>query len=245
MVIALVVVLTPDAIPGLTLTLDYFDIVVEDKIGTIPASTSLKNCLETGNPTFCNLIERDPIAGTLWVSPGQIITTNTNVAEESMTGFDLIFDYMLETGLGPIDIKGITTFTESNELTVMPGEAPIECAGYYGKSCGKNPMPEVAGNYTASLSRGNLDYVFGMRYLGETEDLNTTAIDFEDKTYFDVTVNYQFSDSMSFTAGASNILDEDPVYTSSAGTAPGNGNTFPGYFDALGTYVFVNISYSY
>ena len=239
------IVLTPDAIPGLTLTLDYFDIVVEDKIGTIPASTSLKNCLETGNPTFCNLIERDPIAGTLWVSPGQIITTNTNVAEESMTGFDLIFDYMLETGLGPIDIKGITTFTESNELTVMPGEAAIECAGYYGKSCGKNPMPEVAGNYTASLSRGNLDYVFGMRYLGETEDLNTTAIDFEDKTYFDVTVNYQFSDSMSFTAGASNILDEDPVYTSSAGTAPGNGNTFPGYFDALGTYVFVNISYSY
>ena len=127
----------------------------------------------------------------------------------------------------------------------MPGEAAIECAGYYGKSCGKNPMPEVAGNYTASLSRGNLDYVFGMRYLGETDDLNTTAIDFEDKTYFDVTVNYQFSDSMSFTAGASNILDEDPVYTSSAGTAPGNGNTFPGYFDALGTYVFVNISYSY
>ena len=72
-----------------------------------------------------------------------------------------------------------------------------------------NPMPEVAGNYTASPIRGNLDYVFGMRYLGETEDLNTTAIDFEDKTYFDVTVNYQFSDSISFTAGASNILDED------------------------------------
>ena len=39
------------------------------------------------------------------------------------------------------------------------------------------------------------------------------------------------------------IFDEDPIYTSSAGTAPGNGNTFPGYFDALGTYIFLNATF--
>ena len=74
----------------------------------------------------------------------------------------------------------------------------------------------------------------GLRYLGETDDLNSTEIDFEAKTYLDFTVNYQYSDNLRFSVGASNIFDEDPVYTSSAGTAPGNGNTFPGYFDALG-----------
>jgi outer membrane receptor protein involved in Fe transport len=239
------VVWTPSSVPGLTVTLDYFDILIEDKIGTIPASTSLANCLESGNPTFCSLIERDPIAGTLWVSPGQIITTNTNVAEESLNGFDLIFDYSIDTKLGPLDIKGISTITDSNGIIVMPGEAEIECAGFYGKDCGKNPTPEFSGNYSATLDRGDMGYVLGLRYLGETEDLNSTEIDFESKVYIDLTVKYQYNDNLGFTVGASNIFDEDPIYTSSAGTAPGNGNTFPGYFDALGTYVFLSASLQY
>lgn len=237
------IVWSPEALPGLTITLDYFDIEITDGIGTIPAATSLKRCLETGNPVFCNLIERDPIAGTLWVSPGQIITTNTNVSEQSLTGYDIIFSYPIETPLGVIDLKGISTITDSDTLIVIPGAAELECAGYYGAACGKNPTPEFAGNYSASLTRGDFDYVLGLRYLGETDDLGSTAIDFEAKTYLDFTVSYQYSDHLRFSLGASNIFDEDPVYTSGAGTAPGNGNTFPGYFDALGTYIFLNAKF--
>jgi len=237
------IVWSPEAVPGLTITLDYFDIEITDGIGTIPAATSLKRCLETGNPVFCNLIERDPIAGTLWVSPGQIITTNTNVSEQSLTGYDIIFSYPFETPLGVVDLKGISTITDSDTLIVIPGAAELECAGYYGAACGKNPTPEFAGNYSASLTRGDFDYVLGLRYLGETDDLGSTAIDFEAKTYLDFTVSYQYSDHLRFSLGASNIFDEDPVYTSGAGTAPGNGNTFPGYFDALGTYIFLNAKF--
>tara|TARA_B100001248_G_scaffold61030_1_gene42026 strand:+ start:2307 stop:2501 length:195 start_codon:yes stop_codon:yes gene_type:complete len=61
--------------------------------------------------------------------------------------------------------------------------------------------------------------------------------------YFDFTVNYQYNNNLRFSVGASNIFDEDPVYTSSAGTAPGNGKTFSGYFDALGKYVFLNATF--
>ena len=160
-----------------------------------------------------------------------------------MSIYDIIFSYPLDTPLGSVDLKGITTVTDSDTLIVIPGAAEIECAGFYGKDCGKNPTPEFAGNYSASLTLGDLDYILGLRYLGETDDLNSTAIDFEDKTYLDFTVNYQFNDSLRFSIGASNIFDEDPVYTSSAGTAPGNGNTFPGYFDALGTYIFLNATF--
>ena len=239
------VVWTPSNIEGLTVTFDYFDILVEDRIGTIPAQTSIDKCLATGNSTFCNLIERDPIMGSLWVSPGRIITTNTNVAETSTSGFDIIFDYVLETGIGPIGLKGISTIVDSDTLIVLPGEPELECAGKYGSSCGKNPVPEFSGNYSAELSRGDFDYNLGLRYLGETDTLNSDNIDFEAKTYVDATVKYSLNENISFSLGASNIFDEDPVYTSSAGTAPGNGNTFPGYFDALGTYVFLNISVQY
>ena len=64
----------------------------------------------------------------------------------------------------------------------------LSVLAYYGAGCGKNPTPEFAGNYSASLTRGDLDYILGLRYLGETDDLNSTAIDFEAKTYLDLTV---------------------------------------------------------
>jgi len=236
---------TPASIEGLTVTLDYFDILVEDRIGTIPASTSLTKCLSTGNPTYCNLIERDPVMGSLWVSPGQIITTNTNVAESTTTGFDIIFGYTLETPLGPVGLKGISTIVDADNIILLPGEAKLECAGKYGQSCGKNPTPEFSGNYSADLSRGDFGYTLGLRYLGETDTLNSDNIDFEAKTYVDATVKYSLNENISFSVGASNLFDEDPVYTSSAGTAPGNGNTFPGYFDALGTYIFLSLSIQY
>ena len=47
------------------------------------------------------------------------------------------------------------------------------------------------------------------------------------------------------TFGINNFFDEEPEYTSDAGTAPGNGNTFPGFFDAFGQYVFLNLTVKY
>ena len=87
--------------------------------------------------------------------------------------------------------------------------------------------------------------ILGVRYLGETDDLNANNIDFDAFTYLDATAIYSVNDNMSVTLGVSNLLDKEPGYTSDAGTAPGNGNTFPGYFDAFGTYVFLSASLQY
>ena len=70
--------------------------------------------------TFCNLIERDPVAGTLWVSPGQIITTNTNVSESGLTGYDITFTYPLETPIGVVDLKGIQQLLIQIRLSLYP-----------------------------------------------------------------------------------------------------------------------------
>ena len=58
------VVLNP--MDGLTLTVDYFDITVEDGIGTVSPKTALDKCIETGAAAFCNLINRNPVNGSLW-----------------------------------------------------------------------------------------------------------------------------------------------------------------------------------
>ena len=89
------------------------------------------------------------------------------------------------------------------------------------------------------------DLIFGLRYLGETDDQNASySRDFDAYTYFDFTANYFATEHLTVSFGMSNIFDKEPEYTSNAGTAPGNGNTFPAYFDALGRYVFLSLNYA-
>ena len=238
------VVLNP--MDGLTLTVDYFDITVEDGIGTVSPKTALDKCIETGAAAFCNLINRNPVNGSLWLTGGYISAQITNISEEQTSGIDVIFDYSVDTNWGPLVVSGVTTLLDSYDIIELPGEAAIGCSGIWGGSCGKNPMPEVMGSYTVGLTTEfDTDVILGVRYLGETDDLNANDIDFDAYTYLDATAIYSVNDNMSVTLGVSNLLDKEPGYTSDAGTAPGNGNTFPGYFDAFGRHIHLSINYSY
>ena len=238
------VVLNP--MDGLTLTVDYFDITVEDGIGTVSPKTALDKCIETGAAAFCNLINRNPVNGSLWLTGGYISAQITNISEEQTSGIDVIFDYSVDTNWGPLVVSGVTTLLDSYDIIELPGEAAIGCSGNWGGSCGKNPMPEIMGSYTVGLTTEfDTDVILGVRYLGETDDLNANDIDFDAYTYLDATAIYSVNDNMSVTLGVSNLLDKEPGYTSDAGTAPGNGNTFPGYFDAFGRHIHLSINYSY
>jgi outer membrane receptor protein involved in Fe transport len=239
-------VITPESIPGLTLTIDYFDITVEDGIGTVSAKTALDKCVSTGTAQYCNLINRQPVTGSLWLQGGYISQQLTNIGEETTSGIDVIFDYDMETPYGPLTLEGVTTMLDTADIIEIPGSEAIECAGNWGGSCGKNPLPEFAGKYKATLSTEyDMDLSLGLRYLGETTDLNSNKIDFDARTYVDVSAKYAASDNLMITFGINNLFDDEPGYTSDAGTAPGNGNTFPGYFDAFGQYIFLNMTLSY
>lgn len=237
------IVFTPSAIEGLTLTADFFDITVTEGIGTVSAKTALDKCIETGQSSYCDLINRNPVNGSLWLTGGYISQQTTNIAEENLQGVDIIFDYSFETAFGNVNVEGVTTYLSSQEVIELPGEAAIECAGNWGGSCGKNPLPEISGNYRATLATEyDTDVTLGIRYLGATDDLNSNQIDFDAFTYVDLTVVYRGFENFEGIFGVSNLMDKDPAVTSDAGTAPGNGNTFPGYFDALGRYVYFTLN---
>ena len=239
-------VATPAFIEGLTLTLDYFDISVEQGIGTIPAATALQKCLDTGVPAFCDLIHRHPVNGSLWIAGGYILARTTNLSEENVEGVDIIFDYDFDTPVGPMELRGVSTYVLTSDLIELPGEAALECAGFWGAYCGKNPQPEFSGNYKATLyTPYDVRVSLALRYLGSTDDLGSNDIDFDAETYWDLTAEWSATGNYIVTGGISNLLDTDPQVSSDAGTAPGNGNTFPAFFDALGRYVFVNLGVSF
>ena len=105
-------VYTPNWLEGLSVAIDYFDITVEDAIGSIPAQASLDGCIAGGggSETFCALIQRDT-AGTLWLSndaPGGglagISQQNANIT--SLTTYMLV-SVVYQTPSSSIDCSAL------------------------------------------------------------------------------------------------------------------------------------------
>ncbi len=246
-------VATPTFIEGLTVSLDYFEIEVEDYINTVPEDTSLEQCALTGNEFFCSLINRGN-GGTLWANQtGFIIATNINTGRLSTSGYDLLANYMYDAGTyGTFDVNYVGTFLESLEVQSLPDAEvtpPFDCAGSYGGACqtnfgtGANPEYRHKAGLTWTRPGGKLAVTGTWRFFDEVSLFGNTDPDninatLDSQNYLDLSARYIAFDNITLRAGVNNLTDEDPPLSSVVGTAPGNGNTYPQVYDALGRYVF-------
>tara|TARA_R110000868_G_scaffold13622_2_gene63283 strand:+ start:12918 stop:15986 length:3069 start_codon:yes stop_codon:yes gene_type:complete len=256
-------VATPSMIPGLTVSLDYFDITVEDLVGTVPQELALDTCLETGDTFFCSLVNRGN-GGTLWAGQtGYIVATNINTGSLSTSGFDLLASYALDLDArGGIDFDYVGTMLESLETKPLPnstGADIFDCVGYYGGSCASGGGTEVANGaspeyrHKASMTWADAEGLFSVtgtwRYYSEVEieggDDGTINGVLDAQNYFDLSGSWNATDYMSLRLGVNNLLDEDPPLSSVVGTAPGNGNTYPQVYDALGRYIFMGATFDF
>ncbi len=80
------VVFTPRFAPGLAITVDYFDISIENVISTFGGNNTWTACYTNNDPAACARIMRNPGTGQLWVGSGQVVDLNTNIGELSTPG---------------------------------------------------------------------------------------------------------------------------------------------------------------
>jgi len=145
------VVWQPGFVSGLSLSVDYFNIKVDDFIGRIGANLELTTCLATGNPTFCNLIHRstNPASlGSLFLDPtGFVQDTTLNTGSLKTTGADLNVNYRTDLsnwGLGDngsISANLVGTWLDTLITQPLPGGPSFDCTSLYGLVCG-TPSPE-------------------------------------------------------------------------------------------------------
>ncbi|WP_394763309.1 TonB-dependent receptor domain-containing protein, partial [Phenylobacterium sp.] len=141
----------PTFIPGLNISVDYFDIKVDKFIAGIGATLILNNCVNTANPFFCSLVHRstNPNAlGTLFLSnDGFVQDTTLNTGSLKTTGVDISASYRTDLsniGLGDhgsISTSFIGTYLDTLVTQPLPGGPSFDCKGLYGVSCG-TPNPE-------------------------------------------------------------------------------------------------------
>ncbi len=237
-----------------TASVDYFQIEVDKVIGSVPAGTTLAQCLATGSAQFCSLIQRDRL-GTLWALPtAQIGANNQNLGGLKTSGFDFTADYVHKLpAYGTLKFNFTGTLLKTNETEPIPGLGKYDCVGYHGANCGV-PSPEWRHKFrTTWETPWNVDVSATWRHVGSVDQegtssnplLRNAAIasadrSFGERNYFDLAATWAVTKKITLRGGINNLFDKDPPLSGLVGAGSGNGNTYPQVYDALGRRIFLN-----
>jgi len=256
------VVWEPSFLPRFNVSVDWFEIEVDQAIQTTGAQNILDLCYNQGNASSCALINRNPGNGTLWVGDASVLDINTNIGGFKTSGIDVNANYNVpleDWGINELGSLGFSFVgTYLNELvtdTGLGGAASVyDCAGFYANQCGV-PNPEWRHRARMTwMTPWDLDISGTWRHFGEVElgvlspadgSLNNggARLDryFDAENYFDLAATWQVRDTVTLRAGVNNVFDNDPQLSYSVGTT-GNGNTYPQLYDALGRYFFFGVT---
>ena len=248
-------VLTPSFVDNLSVSIDYFDIEIEDAVGTAPTSEVISACYASANfsdplcalivgPAFPGVDETpSPSAPTRRNSNRQIsgvLQTNANLATYKTSGIDFQIDYGFETGIGLIDLRATGTYLDEYDYLPFTGGELIELAGLFGGDPAfGNPatFAEWQVNYGVTLTRDDWGANLTARYMSETDDIDAAPANLSNVadaiTYFDIQGYYNWND-ITFTVGVRNLTDEDPPYV----TAYDDMNTLQFSYDTQGRYIY-------
>jgi iron complex outermembrane receptor protein len=259
-------VLTPRAVPNLSISVDYFDIKIKQVIGGVGGDVILNNCLNGVNTAiFCPLVHRG-IGGTLWLTnSGYVTDTNQNLGELSTKGIDIKASYRVSLpAAGSLLFAMEGTALQNLITTPVAGGNSYDCKGFFGSTCGaEDPAWRHVLNATWSTPWDNFDLTLRWRYIGSDKSELTSSNPFLSGApfqplshiaaynYFDLTGAFDLYKNIRLQVGVNNILDKDPPLvvgadcSTSSPNASGancNGNTFPSVYDAMGRYVFLELT---
>jgi len=254
------VVWTPAGIPGLSVTVDYYNIQISDAIDTLTAETIHRVCMENGDPAYCDRIHRDT-HGSIWLTDeGYTDRTDQNVGSETAEGIDLNASYLI--GLGgagylATDLMGSYMLSRSLENP----EFDYECVSYFGVQCGQ-PHSVWRHRFRATWeSSFMLNLSLAWRYLGGAENddaspspdlgnpdnMELWRINGIDKirayNWFDFSASYTFRNGIKLTLGVNNIFDEEPPLM--PGFADHRPINLYANYDPLGRYIFSSVQFNF
>lgn len=236
---------------GFNFSVDLWDIQIENIIGSTGAELIVNQCALTGDANFCDAINRGP-AGDLWRGDeGYVVNTNVNLAEQHLRGVDLNINYLMEVGPGTLRTSLNGSYSLKKETTSLPGDegSTYDCSGVVSSNC--YPQPDWRHTMNFLYNTGGLwDVGVKWRYIGGFDNLATadtlTGDSLPSVSYFDVNAGFQLHDNVNLLVGVNNVLDKTPIIVGDALNAPwGNGNTLAGFHDALGRYVFANVTFRF
>jgi len=237
------IVLRPGGVlDGLQLAIDYYDIQVDDAIGTLGAQTVANRCHE-GATEFCPLVDRDPESGEIVRIRNLLLNVNSVITR----GLDIEAQYRFTMGAaGTLDMRLLGTIV--NDLITADSVGKTQRAGMTGWRAGTQPgMPDWSVDLLTTWSRDRLSLTMRNKYVpsgqynnslvGPNEPgwridlLNSANInEVDSRFYTDLSGQFRIrDDDLVVYAAINNVFDQEPPL---APSVAGNGNFI--LFDPIG-----------
>ncbi|HWU56244.1 MAG TPA: TonB-dependent receptor, partial [Rhizomicrobium sp.] len=174
-------VLTPDFVPGLALSIDWYSIGVNGAIaplggGLVNTGNLCYNILQDPNGIYCKAFNRDPNSGAI-TAPGYVQVNNANTGALKTQGIDFAGQYNFDVDWGVWTDQShfavTTNWTWTTEFTLTPVKelttVKNECVGSFGTTCSagnQGPLPYLKGNTRVTWTEGDLTLSLRHRYQG-------------------------------------------------------------------------------
>ena len=158
------VVLEPSFLPGLNLTVDYYDIEVTNLIAALSAQTIITLCYDNEggiNNAFCATVNRDPATG-LFREPA-VVSGGVNFAKQKTRGIDFDLSYRRSFDNGDrFEIRAIATHVLQLDNFVDPLNPLIP-----NRQMSELGDPRWAASFSLRYDFGSWDILYAARYIGK------------------------------------------------------------------------------
>ncbi len=222
---------------------------------------------------FCPAVHRSS-SGQIF-GAGFVSAPNVNTGFLHTKGVDFEANYNLSlddlpvtAGLGDLQVAFVGTWLQEFEINPVKGGTPFSCAGLFGPTCSNNtasgPLPRWRHRLRVTWTTpwdvefsANWRFISGVKLDANTnipqlQSFGTPFFDAADNTindfwYLDLAAAWNIRSGVELHAGINNLFDRLPPALSTfvLPTGPGNDNTFPGTYDALGRTMFVSLTIKY
>ena len=235
-------ILAPEFLPGFTLTVDYWDIEIDDAIDAPSDQDIVNSCYDSvqfPDNQFCALVRRneDPASpqfkGLEFIRQQQL-----NIGKLEATGVDFAANYRFD--IGAADVRLDLSGTKMNKLDRFFDPSDPTAVN---PELGELQRPEWAGNFGAQVSIGAVTAAYSMQYLGE-QGLRSVEIETANTLYgpagiveevyiHDIALSWDVTDQYQIFGGVNNLGDEMPFLTEFA---------FP--VSPIGRFFFLGVSFN-
>jgi outer membrane receptor protein involved in Fe transport len=261
-------VLQPRMLRDFSITLDYYNVAVDNLIGTIGVAAILAGCYPGSAGAqyqpYCDRITRSSAGRILFVND-----LNANVGELRTDGLDLAVRYAIPTEFGRFGLlfDGTWLHKFDRTLNLATGPQVLHAKGNYDlgglpASFG-GPLPEYKFNLGATWGFAGFSAGAILRYVGTFDECSTPPPDLTSagglcnttspgvvsrqvphNTTVDLNASYALANPVGrtvFTLGVNNVFDQAPQFIYSAPLA----NSDPGIYDFVGRFVYGRVQHRF
>jgi outer membrane receptor protein involved in Fe transport len=215
------IVLQPPRLSGFTVSIDYWEMTVENAIVALDEQDIVDNCYDS--PTFpndyCGLFTRNSNPASAQFNGFTFLRqTQLNFGAIEATGVDLAARYTFNAGPHAFTVLAQATKQTKLDYFFDPGDPTA-----VDPELGELFRPELAGNVSLSWSRGAFAATWAARYLGEQAlrdvEIETYRTQYgeagiADSVYlYDLSARFALSESVRLFGGLQNVTDEKPYIT--------------------------------